>query len=326
MKHISFFSGIIIVLGAYICSSGTGIIRWIGAGVILAGIIVLLLSILDFKRREKQIRELNDQIIDFLDGRVQTPRFSVDDNMFSLLENAVIELESSLLLERYNTLDTSQKNADFIADVSHQLKTPLAALKLYCEMDSADYPRAHGEKQLQLIEHMEQLIYSLLRLEKLRADAYEMKFARQDLSQLIQQVWEKLQPMYTGKSFNISGNASLRCDASWLGEALLNVLKNSCEHTQDDGKITVFIDPSEASVTITIQDNGGGILNEQLPGLFHRFSRSHRASPKGGVGIGLAITKTIVEKHHGTIYAENTSEGLKIIMCIPILDGILIVS
>ncbi|MDD2504195.1 MAG: ATP-binding protein [Clostridia bacterium] len=113
----------------------------------------------------------------------------------------------------------------------------------------------------------------------------------------------------TGKSFNISGNAFLRCDSDWLGEAFLNVLKNSCEHTQDDGKILVFIESSEASVTVTIEDNGGGIPKEQLRGLFHRFSRSYRAASKGGAGIGLAITKTIVEKHHGTIYAENTAEG-----------------
>jgi signal transduction histidine kinase len=122
----------------------------------------------------------------FMEGKVETPRFSVHDDMFALLENAIIELEASLLLERSNTRETSRKNADFIADVSHQLKTPLAALKLYCEMDSSNYSGGQSGKQLQLIEHMEQLIYSLLRLEKLRADAYEMKFAQQDLSLLIQ--------------------------------------------------------------------------------------------------------------------------------------------
>ena len=326
MKFISTLSGIITILGAYIYGSGAGTVRWVGAGVSIAGITVLLLCILDDRRSKSQIRKLHEQIMDFLEGRTQTPKFSVEDNMFALLENAVVELEASLLLERRNTLDTNRKNADFIADVSHQLKTPLAALKLYCEIDSVNYPDGQGIKQLQLIEHMEQLIYSLLRLEKLRADAYEMKFARQDLSLLFGQLWDKLQPMYPGKAFHISGNATLRCDANWLGEAFMNILKNSCEHTLRNSRILVFIEPSEASVTITIEDNGGGIPKEELSTLFRRFSLSYRAAPKGGAGIGLAITKTIVEKHHGTIYAENTARGLKIIMCFPILDSTLAIS
>jgi signal transduction histidine kinase len=132
--------------------------------------------------------------------------------------------------------------------------------------------------------------------------------------------------MYPEKAFHISGSATLRCDSSWLGEACLNVLKNSCEHTLHNGKIMVLLDTSDASITITIEDNRSGVPEEELPGLFRRFSRSYRAAPKGGVGIGLAITKTIVEKHHGTIYAGNTADGLKITMCFPILDGILAIN
>ncbi|MCR3922299.1 MAG: HAMP domain-containing histidine kinase, partial [Firmicutes bacterium] len=231
-------------------------------------------------------------------------------------------LENRLLLEHESTQKTSTKNATFITDVSHQLKTPLAALKLYCELDHEHNSGTYIEKQLVLIERMEHLIYSLMRLEKLRADAYEMQFAKHDFSQLATLVWEELQPLYPQKTVHVSGRVTMRYDAYWMSEALMNILKNSCEHTAVNGNILVSLETADASVTVTVEDNGGGIADEELPQLFQRFYRSSRALPNGGAGIGLAITKTIVEKHHGTIYAENTAQGLKIILCFPRLDGV----
>jgi len=284
---------------------------------------VLLLSLSLQRRQEKEVTRLHRQIMDFLAGKNKTPKFSVNDDLFAVLENSVVELESRLLLERENTRKSSKRNADFITDVSHQLKTPLAALKLYCEMDQARNLGAHSQKQLALIERMEHLIYSLLRLEKLRADVYELQFAKHDLSRLLEQVWEELKVLYPEKKFTIIGTAELRCDAYWLHEAVKNVIKNACEHTTAAGHIQVLLETSETVVTLSIEDDGGGIAETELPKLFQRFYRTAQTKASGGAGIGLAITKTIVEKHHGTIAAENTAHGLRIVMCFPILDGVL---
>ena len=198
---------------------------------LLTGAASLALCIIGARWQKKKIEALHGQLIDFLEGREPSPRFSVNDDDFALFENAIVELESRLLLEQEKTQRESQKNADFIADVSHQLKTPLAALKLYCEMGQAQNPGKDISRQLALIERMENLIYSLLRLEKLRADAYEMRFADHDLSALAGQVWAELQPLYPERRFQLAGSANLRCDGYWIGEALRNILKNSCEHT-----------------------------------------------------------------------------------------------
>ncbi len=323
MRLISLLSGIVAVLGAYLYLYGGGMTGWIGAVVFIAGIVALAQCIRVTRQQEKNIYKLHGQLMDFLEGRVKTPRFSVNDDMFALLENSVVELENRLLLEQDNAQKESKKNADFITDVSHQLKTPLAALKLYCEMDNESNPGPYSQKQLVLIERMEHLIYSLLRLEKLRAAAYEMQFAAHDFSTLTQHVWEELEPLYPKKAFCLTGKAAMRYDAYWMGEALKNILINSCEHTGQNGRISVALERGDTSVTVTIEDNGAGVPEEELPKLFQRFYRSSRLASRGGAGIGLAITKTIVERHHGTIYAENTGQGLRIVLCFPLLDGVM---
>lgn len=325
----AWLSGITAALGAYLACYGPGGSRWISLAVLLAGAAALALCLTGARRQKKTIEALHEQLTEFLEGRLPSPRFSVDDDDFALLENAVVELENRLLLEREKGRRELQKNAAFIADVSHQLKTPLAGLKLYCEMEQAARTGALAgrldediSKQLALIERMEHLIYSLLRLEKLRADAYEMSFADHDLTALARQVWAELQPLYPEKKLDLKGAANLRCDGYWIGEALQNILKNSCEHAPPEGRITISFETAERSITVTIDDNGGGIPEEELPELFRRFYRSSRGSRGGGAGLGLAIARTIVEKHHGLITAENSARGLQITLCFPRLEGI----
>jgi signal transduction histidine kinase len=107
-----------------------------------------------------------------------------------------------------------------------------------------------------------------------------------------------------------------------MGEAISNLLKNACEHTAITGKIMVTIESSDASVSVVVEDDGGGVAQEALSGLFERFSHGAAPAKPGGMGLGLSITKTIVEKHHGTTFAENGPNGLRIILCLPVLDGL----
>ena len=118
----------------------------------------------------------------------------------------------------------------------------------------------------------------------------------------------------------VKGNGSLRTDKAWLREALGNVIKNACEHTKADGKVDITIEQAEKSVSVIIEDNGGGVPENELPMLFRRFHRTENASPDSA-GIGLSITKAIVEKHHGTITAEKSEKGLRVSMCFPIIDA-----
>ena len=275
--------------------------------------------------RKKHLSGLYDQIAGFLDGTIETPKISVDDDDFAPVYNAVIDLESRLLLERENRIAESKSNEEFISNVSHQLKTPLAAIKLYCEMELQNAESEYLEKQLIIIEKMEDLIYSLLRLEKINADYFELSIANHNLKDIITQVLGELEVIYPDKSFKMSGEATIRCDEYWIGEAIKNIVKNACEYTDDNGSVEILIEDRESSIFIYTKDNGGGVEEENLPEIFKRFYRISREE-KSGAGIGLSISKAIIEKHHGTVFAQNSENGLKVTICLPKLAGKLSIS
>ena len=286
--------------------------------VALLCILILTFTIKSIKTK-KQINALTESIEKYLENGDLT-KFSTADNNFSTLQNAVCDLENALELQKHNTETETKKNSDFIADISHQIKTPIAGLKLYIEMDNELNPTDHTEKELQLIEKMEELIQKLLHLEKIKTDAYTMDFATCEVSEIVSSIITDFKPIFKEKEFTITGSSKMRCDKSWLFEAIGNVIKNACEHTKDDGKIDVIIEDSEQSTIVTVSDNGGGVETQEISKIFNRFHRTKNTKPQSA-GIGLAITKAIVEKHHGTISAENTEKGLNIIMCFPHLDG-----
>ncbi|MBR3819031.1 MAG: HAMP domain-containing histidine kinase [Clostridia bacterium] len=270
-------------------------------------------------RKNKQINNLKENIESFIEGGEKT-EYSTADSNFARLQNAVAELENLLILEKNNSASQAKSNADFVADISHQLKTPLAGLRLYCEMEQSSTPTAYTEKELQLIVKMESLVFNLLKLEKIKSDTYAMNFAEHSLDGIISEIIGSFKPMFPQKGFEINGTAVFRFDKEWMSEAIGNIIKNACEHTDDNSKITVSVSQSEGSVMLVIEDNGGGVPKEQIPLLFNRFYRADNASPESA-GIGLAISKAIFEKHHATVTAENSKDGLKITACFPIINA-----
>lgn len=268
---------------------------------------------------KKKTRALTQSIDKFIKDGTMT-ELSTSDGDFAHLQSNVCELETRLVQEREHTKLEAKNNTEFISDISHQLKTPLAGLRLYCEMEHNTTPSSHTEKELVLISKMEKLIYNVLKLEKIRSDTYVMSFEETELSDLLLDLKAEFSTLFPTKTITVKGNGSLRTDKTWLREALGNVIKNACEHTKEDGKVDILIEQAEKSVSVIIEDNGGGVPEKELPMLFRRFHRTENASPDSA-GIGLSITKAIVEKHHGTITAENSEKGLRVGMCFPIIDA-----
>lgn len=266
-----------------------------------------------------RINKLNQSVDEFFKSGKLT-EISTSDGVIANLQTNICELETRLLLERENTRQESKNNTEFISDISHQLKTPLAGIRLYCEMEYSASPDAHTEKELELISKMEKLIYNVLMLEKIRSDTYVMNFEKHNVSEILNELKLEFLPLFPQKQIAVNGTGLLRCDKVWLREAFGNIIKNACEHTPPNGRIDVTIEKSEKSVSVTFEDNGGGVPENELLLLFRRFHRSQNASPDSA-GVGLAITKAIIEKHHGTIIAENGEKGLKISICFPIIDA-----
>lgn len=288
--------------------------------IILLAVSIIICGCLSAKilTDRKRIIKLTQNIDDFLkSGKLCENSFS--DSSFSHLETAISNLQNSVIHEKEFTSRQSEKNVHFISDISHQLKTPLAGLRLYTEMDINFDEKAHNKKQLELIEKMEKLIENILRLEKIKSDTYQMNFEEHRLSDIFNELKKEFMLIFPDKSINIKGSADLRCDRNWLAEAFGNIIKNACEHTNAKGIINILIEQTDKSVSVIIEDNGEGVADAQLNKLFERFHRTENAAPSSS-GLGLAVTKAVVEKHHGTVSAENSQTGLKIIMCFPLTD------
>lgn len=292
--------------------------KYLFVAVLLLTFVCIYLAVLLLMnhRKEDELAALIEKYL--TDGK--KIEYSVRSDRFSRLYNDICDMCDTLEVQKQNNQRDNIKNAQFVADISHQLKTPLSGIKLYAEMKQAEAPTENGEKELQLIAKMENLIYRLLRLEKIKTDSYVMDFRFFDVSEIANEVIDEFRPLFPEKQYSVIGNSKLRLDKAWFSEGIGNLVKNASEHTAENGRVEILIEDSEKSTTVTVSDNGGGIPENEIPELFERFHRIQNAKPNS-TGLGLAITSAIVEKHHGTIYAENKNGGLNIIMCFPHIDG-----
>ena len=286
-------------------------------GYMISAVLLLVVIVLAVKLllQRKRLRDLAESMEDYLNRGGEPAPFSLREDTVAPIENAASELENRIAVLTERLREENDRTSSLTADISHQLKTPLASLRLFVEMDES----AHMAEELSQIERMEKLIGSLLRLEKLCADGYVFSFAEHPIRPLIEGVWDELHALWPGKQLSIEGDALIRCDGKWLGEAFRNLLKNACEHTPTDGEITIKLEHTEHSFYCSVEDNGGGVKEKDLPHLFERFYRSEDQSQSGS-GLGLAIVKEIVYRHHGHVSAENGQNGLRINLEIPILN------
>lgn len=262
-----------------------------------------------------RIRRLTERVDGFNSGTKEMLDVALQEDKLAQLQNGIADLQQALARAKQLNAEECSRTSQLTADISHQLKTPLTTLRLYTELDSAP----HMDASLEQIQRMEDLIQALLRLERLCSDGYAFSFAQADAETIIQEQWQSLQAIWPNKKLTIEGSAHIRCDERWLGEAFLNLLKNACEHTSEGGEIWVRLERTEAVFFCTIEDNGGGVAPSELPKLFQRFYRAEHQS-KNGAGIGLSIVKEIIQRHHGTIIAENGTLGLKMTISMPMLD------
>ena len=285
----------------------------------MGGLIILFLICAGLLIRNlllnRRIRKLAEKVDDFNSGAGEMLDVALEEDALAQLHNGIADTQQALARAKQLNAEECHRTSQLTADISHQLKTPLTTLRLYTELDDAP----HAAQCLDQIQRMEDLIGALLRLERLCADGYAFHFGTSDVENIIREQWQGLQAIWPDKKLKLEGSARIRCDENWLGEAFLNLLKNACEHTAEDGVIRVKLERTDAAFFCTVEDNGGGVSPEELPKLFQRFYRAEHQN-KNGAGIGLAIVKEIIQRHHGVITAENGRDGLKMSISMPMLD------
>ena len=282
--------------------------------VFLFGAIYLSLF-LYLRRQHKAFSNAENTIRQFLDGNT-TSRIECSQagDWYSLF-HAINEMATILSAHAENQRQTKEFLQDIISDVSHQIKTPLSALKMYHEIieshkDDATTVSSFTEKSQREIKRMEDVIYTLLKLARLDAGIIRMEKTPENLSVLMQDVLERFETWAERehKTITLSGKEDvvLSCDALWVSEAIGNIVKNALEHTENGGHIGVKWSQSPLMTQIEISDDGKGIHPEDLYNIFKRFYRSRFSSDVHGIGLGLPLAKSIVEAHGGTISVTSS--------------------
>ncbi|QHA93735.1 HAMP domain-containing sensor histidine kinase [Bacillus sp. N1-1] len=232
----------------------------------------------------------------------------------SILKNDIYKVTMMLSEHRSLLQEDKVKLTNAISDISHQLKTPLTSMLVMVDLVSD--PNLDEEKRVEFttniriqLERIEWLVSSLLKLSKI--DAGTIAFKKESISprQVIQKAVESILIPVDIKQQNltISGDdtATFVGDFNWTSEALLNILKNCVEHTDEGGTISLSYSDNPLYTEIIISDNGNGIPKEDLPYIFKRFYRGKNAGDDS-VGIGLAMAYSIITSQNGDI--EVTSE------------------
>lgn len=281
---------------------------------LLLAISVLAICFLYFVRQHRTLADAVAQIQAYLGGDVDT-RIDCDrDGELYRLFHEINTLAAVLNAHAANERRDKEFLKNTISDISHQLKTPLAALSIYNGLLQNEAEELREVKEFaalseQELDRMETLVQNLLKITRLDAGAIRFEKTEQNVAEMMRDV--ELQFAYRAKreqkKLVLSGGDQvvLACDRDWLMEAVGNLVKNALDHTKAGDAVRIEWRRFASVVQIKIKDTGCGVHPEDLPHIFKRFYRSRFSKDIQGLGLGLPLAKAIIEAHGGTIEADS---------------------
>ena len=280
---------------------------------ILATVGVLLAVYCYFKKQDKILEDAESKIEAFLAGDIDA-RIANDEEgelyrLFWSINNMSAVLTSKAAKEKREK--AFLKNT--ISDISHQLKTPLAALNIYNgileEAEDIEQVREFTKLSVKELDRIDTLVQNLLKITRLDAGTMVLRKEEENVSEIIKDI--ELHFAYRakeeGKSIVVSGSdhVTFFCDRDWMTEALENLVKNALDHTEEGDSVSIEWSRFNTVLKIEVKDNGCGIHPEDIHHIFKRFYRSRFSKDSQGLGLGLSLTKAIVEAHSGTIDVDS---------------------
>ena len=281
---------------------------------VLSGGAILAVGCSYFKKQNQVLEQAVSQINAYLDGNHNARIECDDEGELYRLFHTVNSLAAVLNAHADNELREKEFLKNTISDISHQLKTPLAALNIYNGLLQDGDMELSAVKEFadlseQELDRIETLVQNLLKITKLDAGAIVLEKATENVADMMRDI--ELHFAYRArqekKEIILSGSdhLSLFCDRDWLNEAIDNIVKNAFDHTESGATIRVAWKELPSGVQIVITDNGCGIHPEDIHHIFKRFYRSRFSKDKQGIGLGLPLAKAIIEAHNGTIEVDS---------------------
>ena len=287
---------------------------------IIIGIFVFFTSEIVISPIKKILKSIND----ITDGQLHQ-RVKINGN------NEIAQLGEAFntMTEKLEQIDTSRQ--EFVANVSHELKTPLSSIKVLSDsiLLQEDIPSEMYIEFLQdinsEIDRMTEIVNNLLALVKLDYREAGLNIAEADLNKMLDDILKRLTPLAEQKNITLSKeyikNVVVEADEMKLSLSISNLVENAIKYTEPEGSVKVILDCDHQNAFITVSDTGIGINDEEQTKIFNRFYRVDKTRDRetGGTGLGLSITHSTVILHKGSIkVSSKEGEGSTFIVRIPI--------
>lgn len=236
-----------------------------------------------------------------------------EEIVVEIATQAAISLDNSRLFDKVRAL--SKKKDEFIALASHELKTPLTSVKGYLQIlqrkEKDDTSKKFLDKALNEVNKLNNLVEELLHLSRIEAGMMEYEMEVFDLNLLVIEMVKtfqhsspthKLLYSHKGENFLVLG------DKQRIEQVLLNLLTNAVKYSPEANEVEIFVDSDNDEITVTVKDHGLGLLPNQQVKLFDKFYRAENSKGINGLGLGLYISKQIIERHNGEIGVRSTEK------------------
>ena len=237
-----------------------------------------------------------------------------EEDEFSKLQDEIYKNMITMRESREEAKKGRETLAESLTDISHQLKTPLAALFMYQDIIRQDpgeeeMVKKFAAKSVKALERMQTLILNLLKMARLDADMVVFRRQNVKVRELLEDIKAELETRAEKekKEIILTGDETSRmiCDRDWMQEAVSNLVKNALDHTKEGGRVEISWEETGVGMRLQVEDNGSGIHPEDMYSIFKRFYRSRFSNDREGAGLGLPLTKAIVEGHGGTVGVDS---------------------
>lgn len=288
---------------------------------LLCGIAVLLFVFIKYDRdKSKDIVDITKTIEQINKRNYELDIDSISEDELSILKNEIYKTTITLREAADNSNADKLNLKKSLEDISHQLKTPLTSILVMLD-NIIDDPEMDAEVREEFIRSIKRetvninfFVQAILKLSRFDSNTIHFIKEKTDLRALIDDVVQNVSALCDLRNITVAVegecSAAIVCDCKWQTEAITNILKNSVDHSCDGGMVHIHCSQNTVYSMIEITDFGEGISEKDLPHIFERFYKGDNASPDG-VGIGLALSKSIIEEDNGTVSVDSDESGTR---------------